>query len=117
MELPKPQQAKSVEQLMKEYVALQQKIKFDTLELEDLKENINKMIPEDKLSVEGVAIFKRSAGSVRQLFDKTKAKEYLNDEQYNSCIKESKVKPSISIISWENNELRKTMMENKKNEA
>jgi hypothetical protein len=113
MELPKPQQPKSVEELMKEYVVLQQHIKGKTLDLEDLKTKIDSMIPEDKLSIEGVAIFQRKAGSVRQLFDKTKAKEYLNEEQYNSCIKESKVKPSISIISWENNELRKTMMKGK----
>jgi hypothetical protein len=113
MILPKPQGEKSVEELMKEYVSLQQRIKFDTLELEDLKVKIDKMIPEDKFAIEGVAIFQRKAGSVRQLFDKTKAKDYLNDEQYNSCIKESKVKPLISIISWENNELRKQMMKGK----
>lgn len=112
MELPHKKET-TVEDLMKECVRLQQHIKGKTLELEDLKTKIDGMIEEDKFAIEGVAIFQRKAGSVRQLFDKKKAKEYLNEEQYNSCIKESKVKPSISIISWENNEIRKQMVENK----
>jgi hypothetical protein len=114
MILPKPQGEKSVEELMKDYVTLQQIIKFNELELEDLKVKIDKMIPEDKFAIEGVAVFKRSAGSVRKNFDKEVAKGYLTQEQFDSCIKESKVKPSISIISWENNELRKSMMKGKK---
>jgi len=109
MILPQPKQEASVEDLMKEYVTLQQHIKGKTLELEDLKTKIDGLIPEDKFVIEGVAIFQRKAGSVRKLFDKLKAKDYLSEEQYISCIKESPVKPSVTIISWDNNELRKQM--------
>ena len=104
---------KSVEELMKECVKLQSHIKGKTLELEDLKTKIDKLIPEDKYVIDGVAVFKRSAGSVRKNFDKEVAKGYLTQEQFDSCIKETQVKPSISIISWENNEIRKSIVRKK----
>ena len=114
MILPEKKEEKIVAELLQEYVELQQQIKGKTLELDSLKDKIDSMIPDDKFAIEGVAIFNRKKGSVRKNFDKDKAKEYLTQEQYSSCITETQVKPSISIISWDNNELRKAMFKGNK---
>ena len=114
MKLPERPGAKSVEQLMQEYIELQQHIKFKSMELDELKEKINDITPEDKLVIENVGIFQRKSGSVRRRLDKNLVKNFLEPEVFEQCHTESQVKPSVSIISWENNELRKKSIEGNK---
>jgi nucleoid-associated protein YejK len=104
---------KTVDDLLKECVDLQQHIKFKSLELEELKGKIDKMIPDDKYEIEGVAKFTRRAGGTRKLFDKNLVKNFVTPDEYEQCFKISETKPSISIMSWDNAELQKKMMEGK----
>lgn len=97
---------------IQEYVTKKQEVDKLQEELDYLKTQLDASITEDHLSVEGVGVFSRKASFVRQNFDKKKAKEYLTEEQFNNCLKESNVKGSVSIMSWDSYLARKNAMEN-----
>ena len=98
---------------MIEYVDLQAEYKLLEITLKELKEKISKGIDDNYFAIEGVAVFKRKKESVRKTFDRNKALEYLTDVQAAECIKETKVKPSVSIMSWSNVQLQKQFIKEK----
>ena len=113
MELPQPQGEKSVEELMKEYVVLQQRYKNIEIEMSEIKDKVSTQITDDYFAIPNVAVFKRKKGSVRKLLDKNLVKNFLEPEQFEACHKTSEVKPSISIMSWDNAELQKSFSKKK----
>jgi hypothetical protein len=113
MEFPVKKE-KTIEDKLKEYVELQQRIKLETLDLEALKADIDNNIQEDSLVLEGVAVFKRKKSFFRSSLDKTKVEERLSPDDFKACFKTTEVKGSIEIMSWQNMLAKKQMLDSKK---
>lgn len=108
-----PSQENTVKALLADYI--KRKKQYDNLkkQLDDLKEQIDQQIQEDRYDYEGVASFKRKADFVRRTLDQSKLSQNVPYEILDKCYKETKVKGSIEIVSWETKELRKQMYEEK----
>lgn len=91
----------SNEQLIKKYLDLKDRYQLIGEEMEYIKTVLNTSIKDDKVSYDGIGVFARRKEHTRTSFDKNVAKGYLSEEQYNSCIRESKVKGGATIMSWD----------------
>lgn len=104
----------TVEDMLTEYVEKNRQYKQLEEELKMLKLTIDSKVEDDFFAIEGVGQFKRKASFTRKSLDKKKVEEKLSEEDFNSCFKESNVKGSIEIVDWDTVELRKRIMEEKK---
>jgi hypothetical protein len=95
---------------LQEYVDMKNQFNRLKAELDERKAELDELISDDTLSIENVGVFKRKAGFFRKNFDKTKAMEYLSDEQVAECVNETEVKGAVEIVSWETFTMRKNMM-------
>ena len=89
----------TIEEKIVKYLELSRQAKQLSDEADNLKQEINLEMPEDKKVFENLAVFSRSEFDVER-FDKTKAEQKMSPEDFRECSKVTKQK-RVELISWD----------------
>lgn len=97
---------------LKEYIALKEQRDELDAKLNNLKFDIDMAISDDYIEIENVGSFKRGKSSVRKSLDRKTVEKLMPTDLLPQCYKETQVKGSVTIMSWDAMQRQKQYLEN-----